>query len=784
MNIKIQRSIIEDALKCLLISLLVIIGTFPANDWSFTVGVDPPLTWVFNYLFSNGLNIGRHFIFPHGPLAFFMYPLQENILLSTLVTSILKALLVFNFFWLFTGTNNQAKWLALFIFAYIFSMISDFNHLILANIVLLYCNYSVSNKRVYKLTAFLLTAFAFYIKAYLAIISGAIFISFIFYNLYKTKNIKHFLVDGFSLLGFIIMFWIFMYGKFNGLFGYIWGMLHLAQDNSSAAGFYPKNNWLVLILFFVLLVSLFLFNRTKKSLFFVLLIVLSLFAGWKYGMSREDSIHVNSFFIYLITCLAVFIIYYEKNIYVNLILSVAVVFLFSINMKNSVQYSSAPLNYELFRANNFVEFMSEFSDLKKTATKKIEKNISVNKFPQKLRDVISNSTIDVYPGDYSFIAANGFNWKPRIVLHSYASYTSWLDNKNAEHFNSGESPEYLILEKTKRSNINGGEYSSIDNRYLLNDEPQTILQILKNYDCRYSNSKILILKQRGLPVEAISKNSISIQSGWGKWIEVPEADGNLLRAKLKFNKSLLQSIKSFLYKDEQFWIYLKLKDGPIHKYRIVPKNAVDGIWINPYIYDSDKAYSIEMIMFKCSNQNILTDKLTVDWEQIKFNDNPGRMKDFFHIKKLSPDSIIYSSMNDFEQPRLNSQLSDVSYSGLNSSIVKAYSYSSAFSLQLDKIPFQNLKITADCWVNSQDYKLSKNIFLVLAIDDEKSNIIWESTAIDGQVIDEKQWNNIFHFLEYEHNKENCTLKAFIGNASDKEILIDDFRIMITNNNKP
>lgn len=165
MNINIHRLKIEDGLKSLLISLLVIIGTFPNNDWAFSAGIDGPLVWVFNYLFENGLDIGKNIIFPHLPLAFFMYPLQENILLATLVTSLLKALLVYNIIWLFFESKNQSKWLASFLIAYIFSLIAGFNHLILANIILLYCNFFLSNNKVHKYLAFFSYCLCFFYKS-------------------------------------------------------------------------------------------------------------------------------------------------------------------------------------------------------------------------------------------------------------------------------------------------------------------------------------------------------------------------------------------------------------------------------------------------------------------------------------------------------------------------------------------------------------------------------------------------------------------------------------------
>lgn len=95
-NFPNPKVLLKETPPLLIIALVVVIGTFPENDWSFDVGIDPPLKWVFNLLFENGLRAGQHILFPHGPLAFFMYPLSENILLATLVTALLKALLTLN----------------------------------------------------------------------------------------------------------------------------------------------------------------------------------------------------------------------------------------------------------------------------------------------------------------------------------------------------------------------------------------------------------------------------------------------------------------------------------------------------------------------------------------------------------------------------------------------------------------------------------------------------------------------------------------------------------------
>ncbi|MEI6061543.1 MAG: hypothetical protein WCR72_12600 [Bacteroidota bacterium] len=62
-------------LVLLLAALVPAIVFFPFPACVFSNGIDPPLAWVFNYLVSHAPSLGRDIIFPHGPLAFLMYPL-------------------------------------------------------------------------------------------------------------------------------------------------------------------------------------------------------------------------------------------------------------------------------------------------------------------------------------------------------------------------------------------------------------------------------------------------------------------------------------------------------------------------------------------------------------------------------------------------------------------------------------------------------------------------------------------------------------------------------------
>jgi len=792
MNIKLYKTDYIEIIKGFIIGLFVVIGTFPENDWSFSIGVDSPLSWVFNYFFKHGLSMGKHIIFPHGPLAFFMYPLQENILIATLIISILKILLVFNILWM-VEQAGITKWFFAFIFAYFVSTISGFNHLILANLILFYVNFFNHENWIFKFAAFILTAFAFYIKSYVAIMSGTICFSFLTYYFFDNKNYKKLLFDVLTIIGLLLVIWFLMYETFAGFITYIVGMFHLAEENSSAASYYPYNNWWILSLFLLIIFSLPFINKTKKSLFYGTIITLSLFAAWKHGMAREDIYHVRGFLIFVIISLFIFVFFQKQKSFRNLTISILAIFLLSLNMNHSVNYF--PAKYELFKINNFIEFTTNFSRLKAKSDKEIYNNILGNRLPQNILDSIKSKTVDIYPWDYSIIAANDLNWQPRVVIQSYASYTSWLDNKNAAHFDSKNAPFFLIWELDKiTKDVNGSDFNSIDNRYLLNDEPQTMVQILNHYEPFYSDKKFMVFKKRSTSMKSNSSIIACNYTQWGKWNSVPNSSSGLLRLKLTFDKSILQSVKSFFYKDEQVWIYLMLSNEIIHKYRIIPKNAKDGIWIYPYIFNTTNKHadpSVRKIMFICSNRKIMKDNLSITWEKINFNNEPDYVLNFFGKSKKLPNSININLKNTLETVKFNylnkfseNQIINYNYHLSTKSLkVEANSFSSSFSIPLDSLSFCNLSIVIDCWIKSKNYDYSNNVSLVLSIDDNSRNIWWKGIPIDDQLIDNKQWNNISSFIDYVHEKRGCILKAYIWNSSNKDVYIDDFRVIISNNYK-
>ncbi|WP_340112011.1 hypothetical protein [Maribellus mangrovi] len=774
----------SDLITPLLISILVVIGTFPENDWSFSIGIDPPLKWVFNWLFETGLDRGKHIIFPHGPLAFLMYPLSENILLATLVHALLKTILVFGAAGLLSKIKSPVKWLAIAVFAYGIAVFASFNHLLLAGVILLYLNYYEHRKVVFKFSAFFLTALAFYVRAYVAILTGTIFVSFLLYELVKHRNIRATIIDAMSMLGFMLLFQILMYGTPAGFIRYVLGMLHLAQDNSAAAALYPYNNWLFLALALISLTLIFVLNRSHKALFFASIYMLSIFAAWKHGMAREDFYHVKGMLIYLVILFSAFILFERKKWLVTASLAAVAIVLFGLNMKNSRNYR--PLEFQVWQGKHLFEFATHFKELKAHAHQKTAENLVSNRLSQAMLDSISDATTDIYPWDYSVAAINNLNWQPRPVIQSYAAYTSWLDQQNTEHWASESAPKFVIWDKQKiTADINNGDFNSIDSRYLLNDEPQSLLAMLNQYQPCCSDEKFLLLKKRASAL-IFQKNELKeTETTWNTWIDVPNNASGLLRCKLRFNKSLIQQLKSFFYKDEQVWIYLKLTNGMIHKYRIVPKNAADGLWINPYLFDFKHSFQVQQIMLKASNRKILATNLKLEWEGVNCDESPDVFTDFFKIRNSS-DTLIFESVNTFEnlqtedwQKLTDEQLTKNAWSGEHAHQLIDNAYSCTFRLELDRIPKKNVVIKVDAWVLVPGYKGQSNISLVIDFKAENGRNIYQSKNIEQQIIDEKGWNHVLSSIDIDNVKPGSRLTVYFWSPDKEPVYIDDFRVRLS-----
>ena len=365
-------------------------------------------------------------------------------------------------------------------------------------------------------------------------------------------------------------------------------------------------------------------------------------------MALEDYFHMLTYLFFICVSMILFVIYNRKNLWVNIPVIVVATILFMLNMKNVEE--SGPISFHYSGIGNFVKFVSSYSEIKEKSEEQNRDNITSNRLPEEIRNKIADSTVDVYPWDYTIVAANNLNWKARPIIQSYEAYTSWHDQKNANHFSSNDAPEYFIFDLNKVTrDLNGGKLESIDNRYLLNDEPQTLIGIIRNYRRIYSDKNFLVYCKREQSLELPSVKTKAQQGKCHEWIAVPDSAGCFTRLKLHLNKSFLGTIKSFLYKDELYVVYYKTSDGNTFEYRFIPQNADGGIWVAPFYTsagDQVPAEKITEVMLSCSNKDMVRNPFRFEWEY--FNAEESLMNDFFGKDSLVTPIVYLKEGFDFD----------------------------------------------------------------------------------------------------------------------------------------
>jgi len=795
-----------NSLTVFLLALIPAFVFFPFPVSVFSNGIDPPLAWVFNFLIRGNLALGKNIIFPHGPLAFLMYPLPTgpSFWVAIFTHFVLRVFMAFSLIKLATYKPS-----GLFVFAYISAIILlSINDILLTMvqvIALCYLNFFERRNVTWLIPALILTGISVYIKAFVGIVGLLITLSFAGIMVYRSiigleskYRLLLFLIVPFC----IVLIWIVLYGNLDGIAGYFKGMLELAGDNSAAVAVYPNNNWWIIATGILSGLLLFILNlKSKASLRFTILVTPALFAIWKYGMAREDFQHTSVLFITILFITLIYTIIIDKFKLINSFLVVAIVVSFYFSLQNA--YYFEPFQFKADGIQSIVSKATNFQFFADTSNFSSGKAIKRNKLEGHIIKLIGNQSVDIYPWDYTYVAANNLNWQLRPVLQSYASYTQYLDQLNVNHFESGKAPEFLIWELRKITHdIHGGTLESIDGRYLLNDEPEAMISLLSNYSLvaiQKGTFPVWVFKKRTQPLKSKTKIINHSKVTWNTWLDVPENQSEILRAGVDIKRDVLGKLKSFFYKDEAVFVYYLLKNGDIRTYRIVPKNAAYGLWVNPLVMNPEESKAepvVVKIMFRCTDTKMMDDTISITWNSLHFNDLTPKSKgdgetvnvinQFFGIKSEKQNQELLVSKDNLEENPAFWSTPD------ESAIVKTLNnrtlqlppdkYSVSFEYPLNPLSVSDsstdLIIRTGVWARA---KSGAKAIYVISIEKNGKSLIWKAVDMDGFIHDENTMNFVTNFSVLDSGvlkQRGFTLKVYAWNTGKVPIILDDFSVRI------
>lgn len=783
--------------RLLFSTILIAILSFPLLDPTFSTGLDPGYFWALNYFFDkHSVEIWRSLIFPIGPLGFLHapYAIGNNLLIGASILFLTKAVFIFHLLFLGFKINNHKLYLLDFIVALVISYFAGLDFSIAGTVGALLLLFRQNNNKACFIAACLMAAFGWYVKSSIGVLSFSIVVSFVLIDYWHNRSVSKLLF--YFLSGFIslLVVGLIIFQNAVSVFAYSFNTLKLVFGYSGALALFPQNNWLLLGSVIALFILFPFIIKDRNALFAFAILAFSVFAAWKHSISRQDMYHYKALLYYFVVVFGIITVYaHRKNIY-NFIVPVGIILLFYFNAYNLDYFTG--YSVELSGYKNYYRTFIEYKSFNKKSAIQSFNNIEINAVGDSVKKIINNQTIDIYPWDLTYVPANNLNWKPRTTLVS-GSYSSWLDKKSSENFSIENGPEFILFHLV--NDRWGGDVGSIDNRYLLNDEPQTIIEIFNNYNVVYKNNKYVLLKKARQENLGEPQIILSETTQWKKWIKVPDVKDGIMRAHLKIKSSILQRLKSFFYKDEQLFIEYLFSDSSVFRYRVIPANAKDGLWINPFIHSFHSVKTeppVTEIRFLCSNYSLYEKEISIDWELIKVKEQNSASsidlsnKAFLLFGKKTgshdKEKYLFQSFYNFDKP--NKQWSKPAnlvttqkFSGTYSEQVNKESFSSALKIKLDSIIHDS---SATIVVKASTRVLAhKNDDAVLVISTERNGktLTWDSANIRELTMDNDEWN--FLYLEKKLDVaafKEATLIIYTLNSGkeDQPIFVDDLNISI------
>ena len=784
--------------KQIIISLVIAFFSFPRYHMDYSPGGDGSLPWVFNYFANGHFSLGRHTLFPHGPLAFFLYPLpvRNNLIVCSVVTFICSFLLSMNLFRIYKLLKPENLVLVTLISLLLHSVM-EIQLLLIGLVLSQLLLFHLTNRKIYLGLALFFCVFNLFIKTYGGVISILLVAGESLYLITVRKNFK---LAAFNLVGlifFFLGFWLCLYCTFDGALTFLRGQLELSSDNSEAVGLYaPMNWWLIGICWLGLLLIPFTSGNTLIR-HISLLMLLPFFAAWKHAMARADEAHVPGFLnVLLFFSLFIWLIQPENRLR-TLLLCLIPIGAFMLNMTGS-NYSEQKI--ALFKPGNLYRVMTDYDKLCDEKNAESNFRISSKVLPDTLLKLIGKHTVDIYPWNYSIIAANHFNWIPRPVIDSYAAYTSWLDAQDAQHIRSTEAPQFMIWEISRGVFERLDNLLSIDSRYLMNDEPVYIIDFFSNYAFRYKNKDYVVFEKRKTPLNYITTHFAPEKKKLNAWTKLPEfSPGCVGRAKLKIKKSFLGVLKSALYKGEGFFLEYELENGKFGQLRIVPKNAEQGIWLSPFMVNpatNQKEPRIKRFKIRCLDEKMIEPYYTLSFDRFDFkvpdlqdyffgkNEEPvkGSLPDIqrtFHFNSSKIDSV------PVDAPWMESdELTHIPAAGKTGQIaysLKPGGYSGHYSFLIDKsdLPekYHYIKVTVSAFIKAISH--SQSLF-VISQTQPPPKALWLSQNLGDLITLEGAWNRVSFSqkIDIKDIREDESLNILFWNRDQYQDLYFD-EILVT-----
>lgn len=728
------------------LSFFILIFTYKSFEPDLAPGLDSSYVWALNYLFVNDINFMDKLVYPLGPLGFLLMPapMGNNLYYATFFKVILQLVLIFHILNYKRDTN---QWWLNCLIAIVTSWFATLDVLMIGiSFFLLNSENKAASK--YKFLAIAIFSFlTILIKSSIGIAIHGMALFCILYEVFNPEKRKNAISAALLYLATYVFCNLVYFRDFAEAFQFNGNAIRLASSYADAMVLFPEHNeffiWTSLIITYCAL-----FYNNKVNIKTAVLLLFPVFTMWKHSMVREDFYHARLFFQFLPFVFGVLLLQ-SKQKYVMAVAWLLSSMLYYQNLKNYNNFK--PYNFGINRAKGFLESVVYISRFNSFNSKLSIENLKSNTLNDSLLQIIGKETVDVYPYELSYIAANQLNWKPRRTLQSGA-FGSWLDNINASEFESKDRPTFILWHLN--SDESGSTNVTFDNRMVLNDEPISMLTLLKNYRIRVKSKNLMLLEKLPEARKIDQHSDQPFPLKFNEWIEVKKNSAELLRLHLHHNPSVFSRLRQFIYKGNEYQLDYKLNDGTIISKRFIMDNAKDGLWINPFIFRLDSC-----------NVSQVASQLRVKSRLDEANDMTG----FFEAVKMSSDFF-----NCNYQPSKTEILRDSFLLFKNNEHqIAPQGFSKTWIINVDSIwtkGIDSINVLTSCHIKSQ---CNGNINLVISFENGTPSTWFKVSPFDCNALDKRL---ILQRPISKYTFPKGFIKVYVWNTSSLPIEIEEMTL--------
>ena len=608
-----------------ILTAVIVLFTFPPASPDYGPGLDTSYMWGLNWLFVHDYAQLTQLTYPFGPLAFLRIPSYEgvNFAIYLVFFLLLKVGFVVTGFLAAEVTMDKKNqilesdsfngWFVPSILLMAASYFVNTDSLIIFNCLFLSV-IAIRERALWPIVlASILAIVSLFIKISIGINALSVVLVALALGYAENRDARSLLIQlgGIVLIGLVFSFAIlnnvktithWYKGAFHLVFGY--GSLSLNYAN------HPLLMWLHVLSVLALIIVC----KSKSAKYICIMMVLPMFAFWKYGVIREDEPHYFAMVCFVVAFWLVITLLETQSRKWVLLLSVVSILSLVMNASKMPGYKRM-VSKEFCGVNNFVTPYFHYQKMVDDARNYTEWLLQANTLPDTMLGIIGQSTIDIYPYEFTYAAQNKLNWQPRAALGTALS--PWLEAESAKNFDQGDDAAQFVLMHFQDDGV-GGNSTTLDNHYFLNDEPKLMRNVLNHFRMVSVTDRLMLLAHTDQPLLSDTKVGRSFDVGWQNWIDVPShPDSAIVRVRVGSKKSLFGAIKALFFKDVEYYVEYQTSDGNVYRYRYNPAFASEGLWCSPFVRkpcDSQPEPDVVRVRFLVSEPRCVQSKLRIAFD--------------------------------------------------------------------------------------------------------------------------------------------------------------------------